>query len=307
MKVLITGGAGYTGSVLTEFLLQRGHEVTVVDNLMYNQNSLFHLAHFKNLKFIRGDVRNETLMHSLKLSDYNFVLPLAALVGAPLCEQFPLVATETNLQGILNILDAGGKIIFPNTNSGYGKTTGDAPCTEESPLEPISVYGKLKVQAEQHVLRSDGISLRLATIFGVSPRPRLDLLVNDFVYRAVKFGEITLFEKDFKRNYLHVRDLANCYLFCMKHFDQMAGQVYNVGRDDANCSKLTLALKIKQFVPSLRIAYDTQGKDPDQRNYIVSNAKIQKLGFSPDYTLEDGIQELIKGYSVLYDTQYRNW
>lgn len=308
MRVLITGGAGYTGSVLTDYLLKQGHYVTVVDNLMYNQNSLFHLAHYDRFHFVKGDVRDRYLMRRvLGEGKFDFALPLAALVGAPLCEQFPQQARETNLGALQEIVESGQKIIFPNTNSGYGRTTGEVFCNEESPLEPVSHYGRLKVAAEQQVLNADGISLRLATIFGVSPRPRLDLLVNDFVYRAAKFGEITLFEKDFKRNYLHVRDLAKCYLFCMQHFEEMQGNVYNVGRDDANCSKEELALLIKKFVPNLRIAYDPTGRDPDQRNYIVSNAKIQALGFVPDYTIEDGIRELLKGYSMLYDTQYRNW
>jgi nucleoside-diphosphate-sugar epimerase len=308
-SILITGGAGYIGSVLTERLLQHGHEVTVLDNLMYNQNSILYLSHHRNFQFIKGDARNKKLVSSAA-KDKDFVIPLAAIVGAPACDRNPDLATETNLGAIRDLMDflsTDQKIVFPNTNSGYGTKDNSQYCTEESPLEPVSLYGRLKVDAEKSVLsRKNSIVLRLATVFGVSPRMRIDLLVNDFTYRAVKDGYIVLFEKDFKRNYIHIRDIAKCFEFCMENFEKMRGQIYNVGRDDANCSKEELALRIKKYLPSLKIVISEVGKDPDRRNYIVSNDKINKAGFECEYTLDDGIQELIKGYKILYDSAYTN-
>lgn len=308
-SVLITGGAGYIGSVLTERLLQRGHDVTVLDNLMYHQNSILYLSHNRNFQFVKGDARDRKLVGELAVGK-EFVIPLAAIVGAPACDRNPRLATETNLtavQDVLDIIKPEQKIIFPNTNSGYGTKNSSEYCTEESPLEPVSLYGRLKVEAERSVLaRKNSIVLRLATVFGVSPRMRVDLLVNDFTYRAVRDGYIVLFEKDFKRNYIHIRDIAKCFEFCMSNFEKMRGEIYNVGRDDANCSKEELALRIKKYVPALKIVISEVGKDPDRRNYIVSNDKITKAGFDCDYTLDDGIQELIKGYKILYDTAYTN-
>lgn len=308
-SVLITGGAGYIGSVLTERLLQRGHDVTVLDNLMYHQNSILYLSHNRNFQFVKGDARDRKLVGELAVGK-EFVIPLAAIVGAPACDRNPRLATETNLtavQDVLDIIKPEQKIIFPNTNSGYGTKNSSEYCTEESPLEPVSLYGRLKVEAERSVLaRKNSIVLRLATVFGVSPRMRVDLLVNDFTYRAVRDGYIVLFEKDFKRNYIHIRDIAKCFEFCMSNFEKMRGEIYNVGRGDANCSKEELALRIKKYVPALKIVISEVGKDPDRRNYIVSNDKITKAGFDCDYTLDDGIQELIKGYKILYDTAYTN-
>lgn len=308
-SVLITGGAGYIGSVLTERLLQRGHDVTVLDNLMYHQNSILYLSHNRNFQFVKGDARDRKLVGELAVGK-EFVIPLAAIVGAPACDRSPRLATETNLtavQDVLDIIKPEQKIIFPNTNSGYGTKNSSEYCTEESPLEPVSLYGRLKVEAERSVLaRKNSIVLRLATVFGVSPRMRVDLLVNDFTYRAVRDGYIVLFEKDFKRNYIHIRDIAKCFEFCMSNFEKMRGEIYNVGRGDANCSKEELALRIKKYVPALKIVISEVGKDPDRRNYIVSNDKITKAGFDCDYTLDDGIQELIKGYKILYDTAYTN-
>ena len=256
VSVLITGGAGYIGSVLTERLLQHGHDVTVLDNLMYNQNSILYLSHHRNFQFIRGDARNKNIIKEA-VKGKDFVIPLAAIVGAPACDINPDLATETNLRAIqqlLSLVTEDQKIIFPNTNSGYGTKDNSQYCTEESPLEPISLYGRLKVEAEKTILsRRNSIVLRLATVFGVSPRMRLDILVNDFTYRAMRDGYLVLFEKDFKRNYIHIRDIAKCYEFCMTNFAAMRSQIYNVGRDDANCSKEELALKIKKFVPSLKI------------------------------------------------------
>lgn len=305
----MTGGAGYIGSVLTERLLQGGHQVTVLDNLMYNQNSILYLSHHKNFQFVKGDARNKKLIGEV-IQGKDFVIPLAAVVGAPACDRNPQLATETNLNAItdlLTLINPEQKIVFPNTNSGYGTKDNSQYCTEESPLEPISLYGRLKVEAERSVLsRKNSIVLRLATVFGVSPRMRIDLLVNDFTYRAMRDGYIVLFEKDFKRNYIHIRDIAKCFEFCMANFEKMRGQIYNVGRDDANCSKEELALRIKKYVSSLKIVISEVGKDPDRRNYIVSNDKINKAGFECDYTLDDGIQELVKAYKILYDSAYTN-
>jgi len=307
--VFITGGAGYIGSVLAERLLQHGHEVTVLDNLMYNQNSILYLAHYKKFEFMKGDARDKKLVTNV-IKGKDFVIPLAAIVGAPACDKNPELATTTNLRAIqelLALVSTDQKIIFPNTNSGYGTKDNSQYCTEESPLEPVSLYGRLKVDAEKSILsRDNSIVLRLATVFGVSPRMRLDLLVNDFTYRAVRDGYIVLFEKDFKRNYIHIRDIAKCFEFCMTNFQSMRGEIYNVGRDDANCSKEELALRIKKYVPSLKIVISEVGRDPDRRNYIVSNDKINKTGFQCDYSLDDGIQELIKGYKILYDSAYTN-
>jgi nucleoside-diphosphate-sugar epimerase len=307
--VLVTGGAGYIGSVLTERLLQKGYEVAVLDNLMYNQNSILYLAHHRNFQFVKGDARNKKLIADL-VRGKDFVIPLAAIVGAPACDRNPDLARETNLnaiQELLDLIDPEQKVIFPNTNSGYGTKDNSQYCTEESPLEPISLYGRLKVEAEKVILsRRNSIVLRLATVFGVSPRMRIDLLVNDFTYRAVKDGYIVLFEKDFKRNYIHIRDIAKCFEFCMMNFEKMHGQIYNVGRDDANCSKEELALRIKKYIPSLKVVISEVGKDPDRRNYIVSNDKINKAGFECEYTLDDGIQELVKGYKILFDSAYTN-
>ncbi len=214
---------------------------------------------------------------------------------------------SASIQELIELVENDQKIIFPNTNSGYGTKDNSQYCTEESPLEPVSLYGRLKVDAEKAVpSRENSIVLRLATVFGVSPRMRLDLLVNDFTFRAVTDGYLVLFEKDFKRNYIHIRDIAKCFEFCMTNFHRMRGQIYNVGRDDANCSKEELALRIKRFVPSLKIVISEVGKDPDRRNYIVSNDKINKTGFQCDYSLDDGIQELIKGYKILYRSAYTN-
>ena len=308
-SVLVTGGAGYIGSVLTERLLQHDHEVTVLDNLMYNQNSILYLSHYRKFNFIKGDARDKKLIADA-VKGKDFVIPLAAIVGAPACDKNPELATTTNLgsvQELMGIVEKDQKILFPNTNSGYGTKDNSQYCTEESPLEPVSLYGRLKVDAEKSVLsRENSIVLRLATVFGVSPRMRLDLLVNDFTFRAVTDGYLVLFEKDFKRNYIHIRDIAKCFEFCMTNFQRMRGEIYNVGRDDANSSKEELALRIKRFVPFLKIVISEVGKDPDRRNYIVSNDKINKTGFQCDYSLDDGIQELIKGYKILYRSAYTN-
>lgn len=300
--VLVTGAAGYLGSVLCEHLLGAGHRVTAIDNLMYTQHSLFHLCHRSSFEFIRGDARDETLMKK-HVAEVDVLIPLAAVVGAPACDRDPWLATSVNLDAVrlANRLRSPKQlIIYPNTNSGYGAKTGAVLCTEDTPLEPISLYGQDKVRAEQELLGSpNAITLRLATVFGMSPRMRLDLLVNDFVHKAVTDGYIVIFEKDFKRNYIHIRDVADCFLHCIANSERMIGRCFNVGLDDANLSKAELAQKVKQYVPRFDITYSEVGKDPDKRNYIVSNQRLRSAGFEPRRSLDDGIIELLKGYRML--------
>lgn len=302
MKVLITGGAGYLGSILAEHLLAAGLQVTVVDNLVYGQSGPFHLAAQPGFNFVFGDARDERIMSGL-VSAADVIIPLAAVVGAPSCERDPVYARSLNLEAVqlLNRLRSPSqRLVFPTTNSGYGTKSGHVFCTEETPLEPISLYGKLKVLAESEVLGTpNSITLRLATVFGMAPRMRIDLLVNTFVYEAVRCGYLVIFEKDFKRNYIHVRDVADCFLHCIEHGDGMLGQAYNVGLDAANLSKEELALKVKTYVPNLYIDFAQIGSDPDKRNYIVSNEKLRKAGFEARRTLDEGIVELIKGYRMM--------
>lgn len=309
MKILVTGGAGYIGSILTPTLLNEGHEVTVVDNFMYNQSSLLDCCNNPKLTIIRGDARNEKLI-SKALENQDFIIPLAALVGAPLCDKFPSEAKSINLDAIkliLKLRKKGQKIIYPNTNSGYGTGKKETYCTENSPLKPISIYGKTKVAAERIILNSDNaIVLRLATVFGISPRMRLDLLVNDFVYRAVNDRFIVLFEAHFKRNFIYIRDVAGAFLHCINNFEAMKNEPYNLGLSDANLSKLELCEEIKKQVPDFYFVEARIGEDPDKRNYIVSNEKIEKTGFSPQTALHDGIKELIKGYQIIKRNQFSN-
>ena len=308
-RVLVTGGAGYLGSVVCEHLLAAGHKVTVIDNLMYGQNSLFHFCAHPSFDFIRGDVRDEScLKPNIKNSD--IIIPLAAIVGAPACDRDPWLTQSVNFEAIrlINRLRSSKQlVIFPNTNSGYGTKTGAAFCTEETPLEPITLYGKTKVQAESELLNSPNtITLRLATVFGMSPRMRLDLMVNHFVYAAITDGYLVIFEKDFKRNFVHIRDIADCFLHCIKNAGRMIGRAYNVGLDSANLSKGELALKVKEYVPSLFIYFSEIGSDPDKRNYLVSNQRLREAGFEAKRTLDDGIIELLKGYRMLPRSVFKN-
>lgn len=306
--VLITGGAGYIGSILAPTLLARGGKVTVVDNFLYGQTSLLDCCHDKNFSVIRGDVRDDRLMLPL-LKKADVILPLACLVGAPLCEQKPVEARSTNLDAILLLLKNASKaqrFISPTTNSGYGVGQAGVFCTEETPMKPVSLYGVLKVELEKALLDAGAISLRLATVCGISPRMRLDLLVNDFTYRAVTDRFIVLFEAHFKRNYIHVRDVARAFLHAMDHFDAMQGQPYNVGLSDANLSKMELCLEIQQQIPAFTIMEAPVGKDPDQRNYIVSNAKIEATGYRTQVSIQQAIAELIKGYQIIRRNQHAN-
>lgn len=308
-KILITGGAGYLGSVMVGYFLNRGYHVTVLDNLLYSQTSLFSYCTHPCFEFVRGDVRDEALMREL-VKRHDAVLPLAAIVGAKACDRDPLMAQSVNVDSIVllnRLRSLDQKVVWPCTNSGYGTKSGDIYCTEETPLEPISLYGKTKVQAERELREHPStIVLRLATVFGPSPRMRLDLLVNDFVYRAVTDGFIVIYEKDFKRNYIHIADVAECFCFCLEHFDAMKGEVYNVGLNDANLSKAELATTIKEYVPSLYVHYAEVGSDPDKRNYVVSNEKIKQKGFIARRSLDEGIQQLIKTYRMLLGGNLRN-
>ena len=309
IRVLVTGGAGYLGSVLCERLLDEGYFVTVLDSLIYQQNSLFHLCANPHFEFWHGDARDDALVGRL-LKSVDTVIPLAAIVGAPACDRDPSRARSVNLDAIrlLNRLRSSGQlIVYPTTNSGYGTKTGDLFCTEETPLEPISLYGQTKTQAEQELLQSPNVvTLRLATVFGMSPRMRLDLLVNHFVYAAATDGYIVIFEKDFKRNYIHIRDVADCFLYCIQNSKRMAGRPYNAGLDAANLSKEELASAIKRHVPNFYIHFAEVGTDPDKRNYIVSNQRLREAGFEAKRSLEQGILELLKGYRMMGHSQFKN-
>jgi nucleoside-diphosphate-sugar epimerase len=302
-RVLVTGGLGYLGSVICEHLLQAGFAVTALDNLMYGtgQQGLYHLCANPRFDFVKGDVRDSSLMKPL-LAEADVIIHLAAIVGASACDHDPVLATTVNLDAV-RLLDRLRSprqlVIFPNTNSGYGITSGAAHCTEESPLKPISLYGKTKVEAERVLLdRPNTVALRLATVFGMSPRMRLDLLVNHFVYAAHKDGYLVIFEKDFKRNFVHIRDVADCMLHVIGHATAMSSRPYNLGLDAANLSKEELALKVKQYVPNFYIHFAPIGQDPDKRNYIVSNQRLGDAGFAAQRSLDDGIKELLKGYRM---------
>lgn len=309
MKVLVTGGAGYIGSILVEHLLDHGHEVSVIDSLLYGEASLFHLCANPNFTFHRGDVRDEALMRS-HLADVDAIIPLAAIVGAAACDRDPLMTTSVNLDSLklLNRIRSKNQlIVYPVTNSGYGTQSGEVYCTEDTPLQPISLYGQTKVDAEAELLASENtITLRLATVFGLSPRMRLDLLVNHFTYVAVTDGYIIIFEKDFKRNFIHVRDVADCFVHCLDHADAMVGKPFNAGLDSANMSKEELTLKVQEYVPNFFIHYSEIGVDPDKRNYIVSNQRLREAGFEAKRSIDDGIQELIMGYRMLGRGLFKN-
>jgi nucleoside-diphosphate-sugar epimerase len=302
MKILITGGAGYLGSVITKKMLEAGHSVTAIDNLAFKQLSPLQFTSNPNYNFIYGDIRNvDFLKHQVGIHDV--IIPLAAIVGFPACKADPKLAWEVNFTQIETILDSIGDehiILYPNTNSGYGIGEGQSECTEESPLNPISVYGESKCAAEKLLLDcSQAICFRLATVFGTSTRMRTDLLVNEFVYKAMTDKYITVFEKHFKRNFIHIQDVANVFLWALNNYETMKHNVYNVGLSNANLSKQELLEKIQQYIPDFAISYSDFYEDPDKRDYIVSNAKIEKTGWNPKYSLDDGIIELMKTYQVL--------
>ena len=309
LNVLVTGGAGYLGSVMVPALLEAGHTVTVLDNFLFNQNSLLECCANRRFSVIRGDCREPSILdRGLRQAD--LIIPLAAIVGAPACAADPTASRSTNLEAIKLLLarrSAAQRVIYPTTNSGYGIGEQGKHCTEESPLRPLSLYGVTKVEAERAVLDAgNSLTFRLATVFGMSPRMRIDLLVNDFVYRAVNDRTVVVFEGHAKRNYIHVRDVARAFLHAIDHFDAMHGQPFNVGLSNANLSKLELCAKVKSHLPQFVYLEAPVGEDPDKRDYIVSNAKIERTGFRPAYSLDDGIDELIKGYTVLKNGRYSN-
>lgn len=309
MKVLITGGAGYIGSILTEHLLARGDQVHAIDSLDHGDHSLFQFCANKNYQFTKGDARDKALMQRA-VKDADVIVPLAAMVGAPVCAKDPERAKAVNFDAVVELArmrSPSQLVIYPNTNSGYGIGEGDVHCTEDSPLKPISVYGRTKCDAELALLdQPNVITFRLATVFGASPRMRIDLLVNHFTYSAVTDGYLVVFEAHFKRNYIHIRDVADCMIYAVENSAKMAGRPYNLGLDDANLSKRELCEKIKQHVPRFFVHYAEIGEDPDKRDYIVSNQRLREAGFEAQRGLDDGIEELMKAYRTLPMARYRN-
>lgn len=308
-KILVTGGAGYIGSVLVPMLLHEGHEVTVLDNFYFNQSTLLECCMDSNFHVIRGDARKEELMKEL-IEGMEYIIPLAAMVGFPLCKADEVAAETTNLgaiQTILKLRKPEQRIIYPCTNSGYGVGEGDKFCTEETPMRPISLYGTTKAEAERLILEAgNSLTFRFATVFGASTRMRLDLLVNDFVYRAVFDRTAVLFEGKFKRNYVHIRDAAGAFIHAIRHFDEMEGKPYNCGLSSANLSKLELCAKIKEHIPEFVYLEAPIGEDPDKRDYIVSNERLEATGWKPKYSLDAGIEELKKVYTIIKNKTYSN-
>jgi nucleoside-diphosphate-sugar epimerase len=300
-KILITGGAGYIGSSLTTALVNKDYDVTVLDTLKYNKESLNHLYKFKNFKFYNTDV---TIEKNIKrfLKNQDLIIPLAALVGAPLCEKNKNIAVKTNIGSIKLILKnikKNQKIIYPTTNSGYGIGEKNSFCDEKSPINPISIYGRTKMEAEKIVLKhKNSISFRLATVFGSSYRMRTDLLVNNFVYTAFNKKKLNIFEPNFRRNYIHINDIVRAFLFAIKNFKKLKSGIFNLGLSSANITKINLAKKVKKYLPKTKIRIIKNIKDPDQRDYYVSNKKIEKKGFKAIYSLDHGIVELINIFKI---------
>ena len=308
-QILVTGGAGYIGSTLVPILLKQGYKVTVLDSLIFNQSTLLDCCADPNFEFVQGDICNFDLVNGL-LVEFDIVIPLAAIVGAPACKRNPALTHLVNYDAHMNIVNnvsADQKVLFPTTNSGYGIGEKDAYCTEETPLRPISEYGRTKVDVEKAFLdRGNAVTFRLATVFGMSPRMRLDLLVNDFVYRALNDRVLVLFEEHFRRNYIHIQDVTMTFAHCIDNYEKMKNESYNVGLSNANLTKRELAEKIKEYIPELVIISSEVGKDPDKRDYIVSNDRIESLGWEPNHTIDDGIKELIKGYNIIRPNTFSN-
>ena len=308
-RILVTGGAGYLGSMMTRYLLDAGHSVTVLDNFMFRQTSLNDLCANDGFDVVSGDARDTDVLAPL-CAKADIVIPLAALVGAPLCDADKLGAESINrdaIRDLIKLASSDQRILVPISNSGYGVGEPGKHCTEESPMNPISLYGRTKVEAEEAVLeRGNAISFRLATVFGMAPRMRIDLLVNDFVYRALNDRALVLFEANFKRNYIHVRDVARAFLHGIDNFDSLKNEAFNVGLSDANLSKLELCERIQNHLPNFAFLEAEIGEDPDKRDYIVSNDKIEATGFKPEFSLDFGIAELIKGYRMIRNSVYGN-
>jgi nucleoside-diphosphate-sugar epimerase len=308
-RVLVTGGAGYIGCVMVPALLEAGYHVTLIDRFPDGDGVLAGCCRFDTFTPIKGDARDESLMRKL-VAKADIVLPLAALVGAPLCAQNPQNAVSVNRDAVRMLVEMLGRdqrLVFATTNSGYGIGEEGQYCTEESPLRPVSIYGTSKVEAERAILDSgNGVTLRLATVFGMSPRMRLDLLVNDFTWRAVTDRAVVIFEGHFKRNYIHIRDIARAFMHAIANYAEMNNQPYNVGLSEANLSKLELCAKIKEHVPQFVYLEAPVGEDPDKRDYIVSNSKIERTGWRPEWPLDRGIRELVKGYTMLRNSRFSN-
>ena len=308
-NILVTGGAGYLGSTMVPDLLAADHKVTVLDNFMFKQSSLNHCCYHPNFNVVKGDIRQKDTMSKL-MKEADIIIPLAALVGAPLCNLDPIGATTINHDAIelmLKLLSKDQIVLMPTTNSAYGTGDKDNYCNEESSLRPISQYAIEKVEIEKKLMQhSNAISFRLATVFGMSPRMRIDLLVNDFTYRAVNDGFVVLFESHFKRNYIHVRDVSRVFQHALNNHENMKGEIYNVGLSDTNVSKKELCQHIQKQLPNFIYIDEQIRKDPDQRNYIVSNEKIEATGFRTEFSLDLGIRELIKGYTMINNSQYGN-
>lgn len=308
-NILVTGGAGYLGSTMVPMLLKKGYHVTVIDNLLFNQASLLDCCSDQNFEFIQGDICDYDLVNKL-LSKFDIIIPLAAIVGAPACKRNPPLTRLVNYEAQMNIVESISNdqmVIFPTTNSGYGIGEKDSFCTEESPLRPVSDYGRMKVEIESAFLqRGNAVTFRLATVFGISPRMRMDLLVNDFVYKAIKDRTLVLFEEHFRRNYIHVRDVTKAFIFGIENYNKMKGEPFNVGLSSANLTKRELAEKIKEYVPDLYITSAEIGEDPDKRDYMVSNEKLEALGWAPNNTIDNGILELIKGYNIIKPNSFSN-
>lgn len=309
MKILITGGAGYIGSTMVPRLLEQGHEVTVLDTFERGTTELAAVCANENFTPVKGDARDTRLLDEL-VPQADVLIPLAALVGAPLCKLDPIAAKTLNQEAVVDLVKRTSKdqkVVFPVTNSGYGIGESGKFCTEESPLNPISLYGITKVEAEKAVLdNGNGVTLRLATVFGMAPRMRLDLLVNDFTWRAVTDRAVVIFEGHFKRNYIHVRDVVKGFEHAIANFDTMRGEAYNLGLSDANLSKIELCQKIQKHVPSFVYLEAPIGEDPDKRDYIVSNEKVEATGWRPDWSLDRGIAELLRGYKMIRNSRYSN-